>query len=267
MMPSPAEVIAASAAWVWLPDFAVMVETDEYLLVRYPDWFEEPLVLNRLRPRRPVAHVVDEALARAAGLGPPDILCWVPPDPAPDLESLLAGRGAPAHTVDVLARDLRPQAAGGVAGATPTAGLELRWVADLATLRDFEQVAAEVFGGTVPPGDHLEREAARAALDFATGAAGRLVAYRDGAPVGSAGLTVTDGVARLWGGAVRQQQRGRGVYRALLHERLAWGVECGARFALVKGRVETSGPILRRLGFAAYGQERSYRLPVPRSAG
>jgi hypothetical protein len=32
--------------------------------------------------------------------------------------------------------------------------------------------------------------------------------------------------------------------------------------ALVKGRVATSGPILRRAGFQAYGEERSYRLPV-----
>ena len=30
--------------------------------------------------------------------------------------------------------------------------------------------------------------------------------------------------------------------------------------ALVKGRVETSAPILRRAGFAAYGEERAYRV-------
>ena len=32
--------------------------------------------------------------------------------------------------------------------------------------------------------------------------------------------------------------------------------------ALVKGRVETSGPILRRAGFGVYGQERAYRMPL-----
>ena len=38
----------------------------------------------------------------------------------------------------------------------------------------------------------------------------------------------------------------------------------GATLALVKGRVETSGPILRRAGFATYGQERCYEArPVP----
>jgi hypothetical protein len=36
----------------------------------------------------------------------------------------------------------------------------------------------------------------------------------------------------------------------------------GAAMALVKGRVETSGPILRRAGFTAYGQEVVYRVPL-----
>jgi GNAT superfamily N-acetyltransferase len=258
MSPTLAEVAAASAAWVWLPDFAVTVETDEYLVVRYPDWFEEPLMLTRLRPRRPAAVVVDEVLERARELGPREILCWVPSDAAPGVEALLAERGTPAQTVDVLARDLT---SGGPGGSVP-ADVELRWVADVETLRDFEEVAAEVFGGSLPPDDLLEHEAARATLALATGAAGRVVACVDGTPVGAAGLTLTDGVARLWGGAVRRSHRRRGLYRALLDARLAWGVEHGARFALVKGRVETSAPILRRAGFATYGQERSYRLPL-----
>lgn len=159
--------------------------------------------------------------------------------------------------MDVLARDL-----GSGDPASRPQGVDLRWVTDVATLHDHEEVGAEVFGGTLPPSDYLEPEAARAALGFATGAAGRVVAYDDGMPVGSAGLTLTDGVARLWGGAVREPYRRRGIYRALLDERMAWAAEHGARFALVKGRVETSAPILRRAGFATYGEERSYRLPL-----
>jgi len=38
--------------------------------------------------------------------------------------------------------------------------------------------------------------------------------------------------------------------------------EHGATLALVKGRVLTSGPILLRVGFADYGEERCYWLPV-----
>jgi hypothetical protein len=32
--------------------------------------------------------------------------------------------------------------------------------------------------------------------------------------------------------------------------------------ALVKGRIETSGPVLRRAGFEVYGQERIYAVPL-----
>ena len=36
--------------------------------------------------------------------------------------------------------------------------------------------------------------------------------------------------------------------------------EAGCRLALVRGRVETSAPVLQRAGFQEYGQERSYLL-------
>jgi hypothetical protein len=36
----------------------------------------------------------------------------------------------------------------------------------------------------------------------------------------------------------------------------------GATTALVKGKVDTSGPILRRAGFAAFGQEPVYGIPL-----
>jgi hypothetical protein len=35
----------------------------------------------------------------------------------------------------------------------------------------------------------------------------------------------------------------------------------------VKGRVETSAPILRRAGFRGYGEERSYRLALDGGTG
>jgi hypothetical protein len=44
--------------------------------------------------------------------------------------------------------------------------------------------------------------------------------------------------------------------------RAAWASEQGATTALVKGRVDTSAPILGRAGFTAYGEERWYFLDV-----
>ena len=89
-----------------------------------------------------------------------------------------------------------------------------------------------------------------------------VVAYADGEPVGSGGIAMTDCVARLWGGAVCPEARRQGVYRAILAARLRYGAAHGATMALVKGRVETSAPILRQAGFAAYGQEVMYRVPL-----
>jgi len=48
----------------------------------------------------------------------------------------------------------------------------------------------------------------------------------------------------------------------VLAERLRLARAHGATLALVKGRVLTSGPILLRAGFADYGEERCYWLPL-----
>ena len=128
-------------------------------------------------------------------------------------------------------------------------------------MRDNLQVGGDVFGDSMPPEDEIAAEVERAQSDAANGS-GSVVAYLDGVPVGCGGLSLVDGVARLWGGAVREEARGRGAYRAVLDARLRRGVERGATMALVKGRIQTSGPILRRAGFEVYGEERSYLVPL-----
>lgn len=44
----------------------------------------------------------------------------------------------------------------------------------------------------------------------------------------------------------------------MLGTRLSYGVT----MALVKGNVTTSGPILRKAGFAAFGEETIYAVPL-----
>jgi GNAT superfamily N-acetyltransferase len=114
----------------------------------------------------------------------------------------------------------------------------------------------------MPPEERLVEEAKRDAATVASGDGGMVVAYADGEAVGSGGIAVADGVARLWGGAVRQEARRQGVYRSILDARLRYGAAHGAAMALVKGRIQTSAPILRQAGFAAYGQEIMYRVPL-----
>jgi len=118
------------------------------------------------------------------------------------------------------------------------------------------------FGGALPPDGQIEANAAKDAATVPAGEGGMLVAYVDGVPSGSGGVTMADGVARLWGGVVVPSARGQGVYRAVLDARLSYAVAHGATMALVKGKIDTSAPILRRAGFAAYGQEPVYDIPL-----
>jgi hypothetical protein len=67
-------------------------------------------------------------------------------------------------------------------------------------------------------------------------------------------------VCRLWGGATHSDVRGRGAYRAVLAERLRRARAAGATLGLSLGRVETSAPILRGLGFTRYGEAREVLL-------
>jgi GNAT superfamily N-acetyltransferase len=254
----PDVVAAASRAWNWVPPNAVKVETDEYLLLRMPEWFGIGLELMRVDPVRPVAEVVAEVLEEARAFGLPSVHCWVKLHNDPALEAELVARGGvPDETLDVLALDLT-RAAPDLHVPAP---LELRWATDLETVRDGLRVAADVFGDSMPPEHEIQAEVERAREDAESGS-GSVVAYLDGVAVGCGGLSLVDGVARLWGGAVREGCRGRGAYRAVLEARLRRAAEREATMALVKGRVETSGPVLRRAGFVVYGQERSFTVPL-----
>ena len=259
-MKIPADTVAAaSRAWVWVPPNATTVETDEYLLLRMPEWFGIGLELMRFDPQRPAEEVADEALVRAREFGLPEVNCWVKLHNDPSLDDVFRARGGVLdETLAVLALDLTD----GVPDLGPLDGLETRWASDLATVRDNFEVGGEVFGDDMPPEAEIRAEVERARTDALSGS-GSVVAYLDGAPVGCGGLSLVDGVARLWGGAVREQARGRGAYRAVLDARLRRAVERGATMALVKGRIQTSGPILRRAGFEVYGEERSYLVPLP----
>lgn len=261
---SPARVHAASAAWVWVPSDARVLDTDDYLAVRFPSWFEHPLQLLVVRPRgSDVGALLDDALARvraelATDALPAELVAWVRLDAPASLEpALLARGGVVDETLDVLARPLDD-----LPDLAPPAGLEVRWADDVETFVDSVHVNADVFGGTRPDRRELDGLFASEQTKLRTGGGGAVVAYLDGTPVGTGGITVAGPDGRLWGGGVLPGARGRGAYRALLAARLDYAVAHGCELALVKGRVETSGPILRRAGFTAYGQERSYLLPL-----
>jgi GNAT superfamily N-acetyltransferase len=260
-MSLPADtVVAASNDWIWIPEYATTAETDEYTLIRFPDYFDHPLELVRFQTARRAEPAVEDALARARGFGLPELHWMVRLDSPPAVTDVLLARGATVEeTLDVLARDLSD---GTPELPPPTASVELRWATDVDSARDAAVLSAAVFGGSVPPGDRLAEIAERDETGVPKGEGGTVVAYADGVPAGSGGVTMAGDVARLWGGGVAETARGQGVYRAVLGARLEYAAAHGARMALVKGRVQTSGPILRRAGFTAYGQELLYKVPL-----
>jgi GNAT superfamily N-acetyltransferase len=257
---SASGVAAASAAWVWIPDNATVVEGDEYTILRLPDYFDYQLSLLAFTPTGPLGAAVDAVLARACAFGLPELQWQVRLDDPASLVAELEARGATLElTLDVLASDLTD---GWPALPPPSVDVTIRWATDFETSRDGSAVGVTGFGGTLPPDERIEANTARDATSVPVGEGGMLVAYVNGLPAGSGGVSLVDGVARLWGGVVVPSARGQGVYRAVLDARLSYAVAHGATMALVKGNVATSGPILRKAGFTAFGQEPLYRIAL-----
>lgn len=254
-----ATVTAANDAWVGAaPEGAEVLETGEFRLVLLPERFPDRLQAQWVRSTRPADAVVDDLVARAAAFGQPNAFVMAKAG-APEGfdEALLARGGELLDTADILARPLP-----GDVDVSDVPGLEVRWRATAEVTRDANRVGIAIFGGTPADDETIAAAAQTSRESFESGAGGAVVAYVNGTPAGIAGLQIVDGIARLWGGGVLEEFRGLGVYRAMVATRLAYAAEKGARMALSQGKVTTSSPILRRLGFKSYGQERSYRLPL-----
>jgi hypothetical protein len=255
-----ADVLARAAEWIWVPEDARELPTPEYRVVAFPEYFAEPTEAMPVsfESRRDPAAVLDDVLAAARALGRDSVAVMGLGDataPAGLEDHVRESGGVLCETLAVLARPL-PLPRGEDLDVPPD--LQVRQAdGDLDTFRDWDRVGVEVFGGTRRTEGELE-----ASLERSVATSTSLVAYRDGRAVGTGGLSLAGDVLRLWGGAVREEARGTGVYRALLARRLELGAAAGCRMALVKGRVETSAPILRRAGFEVFGEERAYRVPV-----
>ena len=140
-------------------------------------------------------------------------------------------------------------------------GLEIRdALADIETFRAADAVNAAAFGDS-PRGSTPDRAAAqerRRRDQLAAGNRRLLLATVDGEPAGSAGLTLFPPFGAIVnGGAVLDKFRGRGVYRALIAERLRLARDAGVPGLSVWGG-PMSKPILARLGFETVGWRRFY---------
>ncbi|HEX6447575.1 MAG TPA: GNAT family N-acetyltransferase [Streptosporangiales bacterium] len=257
---TPQRVLDAAAAWVWVPPDAVDHDLEEYRLTYYPDRTS----VQSSRSERPAAQLVDEVLAKVRADGRTSLRWWVSDATRPaDTERELRASGfVLVETVDVLAWELGDAATPRLPRLDVPCDVTVHPVTDEAGVRLAAAVDADVFDWSPATeaqiGDRVRRveEAVRTGHwpEF------QYVACVGGLPAGAGGCTMAGDVARLWGAGVHEAYRGRGAYRALLDARMRRAHELGATLALVKGRVGTSGPILRRAGFTAYGQERCYQL-------
>ena len=269
---TPQRVRDAAIAMEWRPDGAIEVLTDDYRLIRYPDWALDPVFpaahVTRSRAgrtQRPADEVIDEVTARVRRWGLHGVAWWVssatrPPDTE---ETLCARGGKQIDAVHILAREL----SGGLPDLDVPADVTVELVTDERTFRAASMVTVRGWGRKEPTSAALSREFTEVVRDLETWSSFRVVAMIGQQPASSGGCTLRGEVAQLWGAVTLREYRRRGSYRAVLAERLRLAREHGATLTLVKGRVETSGPILLRAGFADYGQERCYWLPITAQPG
>lgn len=261
---TPRRVLDAAAAMEWQPDGAVEVVTNDYRLIRYPDSVLDPTFpaaqVTRSRTSRSDDEVIDEVIARVREWGLLGVAWWVSAATRPTgtEQTLRARGGKQIDAVQILAREL----GGGLPELDIPADVTVELVTDERLFRAASLVTVRGWGRKEPAEAELDRKLAEVVRDLADRTGFRVLAFVNGEPASSGGCTLNGEVAQFWGAVTLPAFRRRGSYRAVLAERLRLARDHGATLVLVKGRVETSGPILLRAGFTNYGEERCYWLPI-----
>lgn len=261
---TPRRVLEEAAAWVWVPDGADQVRTEDYQLIRYPDRLTDPTwppaQVAWSRTTRALGDVIEDVAGQARAWGLDEVHWWVSEATAPaGTEEVLRARGGTVtETLQVLGYDLgRGPLALNVPG-----DITVELVHDERTVRAASLLATRGWGRPAQDEADIACQLGELTADPPDKSSFRVLVFVHRQPVAVAGCTIAGPVARLWGAVTLPAWRGRGAYRAVLAERLRLASDLGATLALVKGRAETSGPILHRAGFTVYGEERRYRLPL-----
>ncbi|MCU1535848.1 MAG: hypothetical protein JWP82_199 [Humibacillus sp.] len=247
-------VLAASDLWSWVPDEARVHRTGDLLVIAYPDYVGTPTVARSLGSDRNPAGLVEEAHDAARALGRERVWWQVgtgrPPEGLAD--ELLRLGGVVVQRMDVLALPLTDE---GTPGLGLPDGVTTRRVEDAASLRQALEVSRAAFDDPPVTDEMVADQLVEVRRTLETASGGRVLASVDGSPASTGGFTMADDVARLWGGGTHPELRGRGAYRAALAARLHLAAGMGATLALTHGRVESSSPILQRLGFTRHGEQ------------
>ena len=248
---------AAFTEWLWVPEGTTVHEVPGGTLLVRPAYLSHRTFTVGTPPPGQEEQAIDAAVALVREAGLPSVRWAVGERPEnADLAAALERRGATVHeTLDRLAWEPRELP------ATRPDVLVLP-VLDEVGARALSRIDELAFQDAPVPEERIPGLVEECVSEFSRRRGGRFVAWVDGEGVGDGGLSMAGEVARLWGGATLPHARRKGVYSAVLAERLRVAVGWGATLALVKGRIDTSAPILRRFGFVAHGREVTYHLPV-----
>ena len=151
---TPQHVLDAAVAIEWRPDGATEVLTDDYRLIRYPDWALDPTFpaaqVTRSRSERTAAEIIDEVAGRVRQWGRPGVAWWVSSATLPpDTEAALrAAGGKQIDTVQILARELN----GDDAGLPLPAEVSVELVAGERAFRAASMVTVRGWGRKEPAG-------------------------------------------------------------------------------------------------------------------
>ncbi|MHB8380069.1 MAG: GNAT family N-acetyltransferase [Acidimicrobiales bacterium] len=246
------------------PDDVVQLETAEYRLLRYPERVLSPtfpaaqVVWSNIT--RPIDTVIDEVAREVHAWGLHAVYWWVTDATRPkQTEAALRERGAElSDTFHVLARELDE----GAVESRDVADITVKLVRDTRSLRNAVAVETRGWSRSRPPDEAIRRRLIDTLGELESWTGFQVVAFVDGEPAATGRCTPAGEVARLWGAVTLPAFRRRGCYQAVLSTRLRLAYDRGATLALTRGRPLTSGPLLTRAGFSAYGEERCYRLFV-----
>lgn len=84
------------------------------------------------------------------------------------------------------------------------------------------------------------------------------VAFKGQEPIGTAALVIIPSGGYLAAGTVRKDQRGKGVYRALLSHRARVAKSLGLEHLLIHAKNHSAAPICKKLGFESIYQHKVY---------
>ncbi len=250
------DVLQASRVWHWTPTGAQALEIEGIAVLDCPDWARirfYAMPENVTHPEDAVAAVRDAARRR----GYQTVHWWISPATSVAVEAELVRQGAVLlKAMDIVGLDISRGLP-----SVPGSGAAVAYVVeDAQRLDDAERVTAAVWGNEPSSGDRREMQLRSLGHPLDKHGAFRVVSYVGERAVSSAGCQVASDVCRLTGGGTLPDSRGLGGYRASISKRLEVARQAGARIAVGRAVVDTSKPILTRLGFATYGEARLYRI-------